>query len=344
MNLSQTNKKLFELFKSAKSPNPELDASIILEFVLKIKRAEALTHPKLILKESQTAKIFKLAKRRLIGEPIAYLTNHKEFFGYDFFVNKNVLIPRPESEWLIEHSLELIKSKVQKVEGRFHILDLGTGSGCLIISLVSQLISEPATGLFNFFASDVSSKAIVVAKKNSKTLLSRHSERSEESYKGEGILRHAQNDTIKFIHSSLFSNHLLRKKFDLIIANLPYVPITDYHLDSSTLSSKLERSSTEENYIKLQDLSTPLRSTRDDNGIAFEPASAIFAQDNGAEIIKIFLSESLKYLAKNGVILIELDPRNAIELEKFSRKTYPNAKIKLEKDLAGLDRYLSIEN
>jgi release factor glutamine methyltransferase len=80
------------------------------------------------------------------------------------------------------------------------------------------------------------------------------------------------------------------------------------------------------------------------DSISFEPQSAIFADDNGTEIIKRFLKSAPDYLNNHGTILIELDPRNAIEIKKSATQSFPKAKIRLEKDLAGFWRYLSIQN
>ena len=185
---------------------------------------------------------------------------------------------------------------------------MGTGSGCLIISLAKELSNlSVLSSQFCFFASDISIKTLNVAKKNAKKILFEEENRELKNFSL------CSNNNIKFFHSDLFSNRKLHKKFDVIIANLPYVP-------KEQISS-----------LRSQDL-----------GIAHEPQSAIFADDNGTAIIIKFLEQSKKYLSKNGLILIELDPRNAIKLELFARKYYPKAKIQLERDLAGLLRYLII--
>ncbi len=129
------------------------------------------------------------------GIPLAYIVGHKGFYGLDFKVNKNVLIPRPESEWLVDQAIECAKKKHKKPK----ILDIGTGSGNIIISIAKNMGSKA-----KYYASDISTGSLRVAKHNSKV------------YKAK----------IQFTHSNLFQN--IPGKFHLITANLPYVPMVDF--------------------------------------------------------------------------------------------------------------------
>ena len=312
-------KLLFSIAKelSVISPTPELDARVIIRHVLNKDDSFLFANPKSPISNSQYTKIRQIIRKRKKGWPIAYLVGHKEFFGYDFIVNKNVLIPRPESEWLVEQAIQFIKSKVSKVNKETNILDIGTGSGCIIISLAKELEKLTTYDLrltTKLYASDISPKALAVAKKNAKKLLFEDDARELDN--GSRLRLSAEqagsNNSIKFIHSDLFTNHLLHKKFNLIIANLPYVP--------------------EQNGSRI-----PGRGSID-----FEPKDSIYAQNNGTAIIKKFLKEAKKYLASYGIILLELDPRNAEELFKYTAKIYPQSKVELKKDLAGHDRYLII--
>jgi release factor glutamine methyltransferase len=266
--------------KKAHIPSPTLDARVIFEFVLNISTEDFYKNA-FIISPSQKFRIEKLVLRRTQHEPIAYLTGRKEFFGLGFLVNKNVLIPRPESERLIDKALEFLNNK----KG-LNVLDLGTGSGALIISVAKNNTNH------NFFASDISAKALTVAKINIKD----------------------NNVKVNLYKSDLFNN-IPQQKFDLIIANLPYVP---------------------KNRSKNQEVGS-----KDD--IEYEPTDAIFTHDNGTEIIKRFLKQAKNYLNIDGAILIELDPRNAREIKSCAGKNFPNATLSLEKDLAGFDRYLLVE-
>ena len=273
-----------------------LDARVLLEDVIKKDSSAIFSHPEMPLTNSQYSRYRSLIRRRKAGEPVAYLVGHKEFYGYDFYLNKNVLIPRPETELVVENALHFLEYRIKNGElsnkSELNIIDIGTGSGCIIISLskeIPKLEIENWKLKIKLCASDVSRKALYVARKNAKL--------------------HQVNKDIKFYNSDLFSNKQMPKKYDIIIANLPYVP-TSYKPQAKSLS--------------------------------YEPKEAIFAGDNGTHIIKIFLDQAKDRINKDGLILIEVDHRNAKELYNWTKKIYPKAKIELLKDLAVLDRVIRI--
>ncbi|PIS07388.1 peptide chain release factor N(5)-glutamine methyltransferase [Candidatus Berkelbacteria bacterium CG10_big_fil_rev_8_21_14_0_10_43_13] len=322
MKIVDFNKKAVRKLKAAGIKNAELDVTIMMKSVLENDEAFLLMHPEMPLTNGQLNKLNKLVKKRSNFEPIAYLVGHKEFFGHDFTVNRNVLIPRPETENLVEESLKIVKLKIKnllKIENcKLKILDMGTGSGCIIISLILETEKQWSNGAMKqlrFFASDVNKKALRVAKRNARRLLNN---RTIE-----------QSNNVKFYHSDLFSNRLLHRKYDIIIANLPYVPFPCHPgLDPGSRQDK------QHNFLDSR--------LRGNDSISFEPANAIFANDNGAAIIKNFLTEAKKYLNAHGIILLELDPRNADQIQNFAKANFPAATIESKKDLAGLKRYLLI--
>lgn len=290
MTIREIFKRSVIKLKKAGIPTAELDTQLLVQRALHKDEIFLINHPEYKLTLKEKALFYYYLKLRQKGLPIAYILNHKEFYSLDFMVDKNVLIPRPESEWLVETALNAINKRKTKILPKFTILDIGTGSGCLVISLIKCLETKYDLSLFDFNASDISKKALEVATNNAR--------------------KHHILNQINFYHSNLFTNSSLQKKrFDLIIANLPYVP--------------------EENK---------------DNSIRFEPKLAIFAKDNGARIIERFLDEAKSYLNQSGVILIELDPRNAVLIKQYANSIFPNKKITLNKDLAGLNRYLTIRN
>ena len=299
MNLNIILRKSSDELEKAGIPTANLDARILLEDVLKKDVSIIFSHPEMPLTNSQYARFRRLINRRKAGEPIAYLTGHKEFFGYDFLVNKNTLIPRPETELIVEQAIEFIKLKVHKVKSEIKIVDIGTGSGCIIISLILELCK---LSTFNFIlkccASDISRKALYVAHKNAKL--------------------HQVYKSIKFYNSDLFANKQMPKRYDIIIANLPYVANNISNLKSQISKFK--------------------------SGIYFEPQKAIFAKNNGTKIIKQFLDQAKDKINKNGLILIEVDPRNAKVLQKYTKDIFPKSKVELLKDLAKLDRVIRILN
>jgi release factor glutamine methyltransferase len=290
---SLLNKSILELRKAG-IDTPDLDTKVLLVAAMAREDAFVYSHPDFLVTNAQYAKFRRYIRRRKCGEPIAYILVHKEFYGYNFLVNKNVLVPRPESEWLVDAGISFLQNYESRImnngKHNINILDMGTGSGCLAISISKELQTKNYQLPTKIFAVDSSKRAIVVAKKNSKLLKPVHS--------------------ILFLNSNLFENLRVKsKKFNLMIANLPYVP------------------------PRIKKVKSP---------IDFEPQDAIFAGNNGTEIIKLFLSESKYHIEKDGLILLELDPRNANDLLKYASKIYPEAKINLHKDLADHNRYLSI--
>jgi len=171
---------------------PSLDASLLLCHLLDIDKTKLITDGNKILSKHFFLKYQRLLKRRLNGECIAYITGHKEFYGLDFIVNKNVLVPRPETEILVEKGLELLKNINAKV------LDLCTGSGAIAIAIKHK---QP---LLEVWAADISKKALAIARKN-------------------GDSHHLH---INFLQSDLFNNikiNSINGYFDMIITNPPYV-------------------------------------------------------------------------------------------------------------------------
>ncbi len=293
--------------------SPDLDARILLLEAIKKESSFVFSHPEYLITNSEYSRFRSYIRRRKKGEPIAYILGRKEFYGHDFIVNKNVLIPRPETEWLVEKSIAFLQNAESRITNhanchpelvsgsrkkkmlkqvqhdKINVLDVGTGSGCIIISIVNALHNSKFIihNSFAFYATDLSQKALRTARKNAK-------------------LNNIQN--IHFYFSDLFSNRFLHKKFDLIIANLPYVP----------------------------------RSGKN-KSIAFEPKDAIFANDYGTAIIKKFLTQVKSHINDGAMILLEADCRNAKKISEFAKNHFPEAKVELKKDLAGLDRFIVIE-
>ena len=166
-----------------------LDSEILLAKILKKKREEILIN--LDRKVShQTIKSFeKLIERRSSKEPIAYILEEKEFWSQNFFVNKNTLIPRPETELLVEKVVNIFLKK------NIYILDIGTGSGCILVSILTELKNSTGIGV------DICGKTIKNAIRNS--------------------IKHKISNRVKF-HNKCFSN-IYGYKFDLIVSNPPYI-------------------------------------------------------------------------------------------------------------------------
>ena len=175
----------------------KIDTEVILADVLKISRVNLITKQNTVLNQGQEDLFAKFIKRRKQQEPVAYILNKKEFWNENYYVDKRVLIPRPETEILIEMLLKKVKDK-SKV---FQILDLGCGSGCLLISCLKEFNKSLGLGI------DISSLALEVAKKNI------------QSYK--------INSRAKLLKLDLFKLDI-KKKFDFILSNPPYLTSSEY--------------------------------------------------------------------------------------------------------------------
>ena len=175
----------------------KIDTEVILADVLKISRVNLITKQNTSLNQEQEDLFAKLIKRRKQQEPVAYILNKKEFWNESYYVDKRVLIPRPETEILIEMLLKKVKDKSKA----FQILDLGCGSGCLLISCLKEFNKSLGLGI------DISSLALEVAKKNI------------QSYK--------INSRAKLLKLDLFKLDI-KKKFDFILSNPPYLTSSEY--------------------------------------------------------------------------------------------------------------------
>lgn len=185
---------------------PFLDKQLALSFILHKDKSYLLSHDDQILNDKQLSTYKKFLSQLRKGKPIAQIIGHKEFYGLDFLVNKYTLIPRPESELLVEETLKIIKAN-PKI--KFKLIDVGTGSGCLAITLAKQNLAN----LKNIWATDQSTLALKVAKINSQF--------------------HKVNRQIKFIKTNWLAS--VKDKVNLIIANPPYLPLDIYNQNKKIL-------------------------------------------------------------------------------------------------------------
>jgi release factor glutamine methyltransferase len=178
--------------KLTKSTSPVLDSEMLLAHVIKKPKEYLLINPDKKITANQSKQFLNLLRQRAQGVPVAYLTGHKGFYNLDFIVNRNVLIPRPDTEGIIDLVAAYFNRSPQTGK-KLNIIDVGTGSGCIIITLAKLF---PKHG---FFASDISKAALNVALKNAK--------------------RHKVK--VKFKQSDLLEAWD-KQPFDIIVANLPY--------------------------------------------------------------------------------------------------------------------------
>ena len=184
------------MLQSAKIDNHFFEARLLLQHVLDCGFERLMIDADQDIDEKIQQRYFALITRRSNHEPFAYIVGQREFYGLDFFVNNNVLIPRSDSETLVDAVLHDFAQTTNKIK----ILDIGTGSGCLVISLLTHLPHAQATAI------DINNLSLEVAKKNAVNLKLAH--------------------RISFLQSDCFAN-LKHEKFDIIISNPPYIPYSE---------------------------------------------------------------------------------------------------------------------
>lgn len=209
------------------------------------------------------------------GYPVQYIVGNVNFYGYEFNVDENVLIPRFETEELVFKTINYINKYFNKP---LKIVDLGTGSGCIAITLKKELNASVS-------AVDISDDALNVAKKNA-----------------------LKNNVLINFH---LGNMLepLKDKYDIIISNPPYIA---YDEDISNLVKNNE------------------------------PPLALFAEDAGLYYYKEILKKSVNYLNEKNIIIFEIGFTQAEIIKEYAKTCYPNATVKIEKDLQGRNRFIFI--
>jgi len=286
--------------KFAEISSPSLDASILLSHILKIDKAALIVKGNEKIKEKDTEAFCSLIEKRAMGECVAYLIGKKEFRGLEFEVNKSVLVPRPDTETLVEAAIEILTkefhTETHRTYGSRHggfnsrVLDLCTGSGVVIIALKNEIQQIEA------HATDISLEALETAKTNASRLLPK--------------------EQIKFLHGDLFHaipDSFLRASvpqyelFSLITSNPPYIPSAEIE----TLSPEVQN----------------------------EPRLALDGGDTGLDIIKRIIEDSPDYLQSNGRLLLEADPRQMNEITiLLAKKGFKD--IQLYCDLTGAERVI----
>jgi release factor glutamine methyltransferase len=193
MNISDLLNSGSKILKNNKVKSHQLDSEVVLSSLMKKSRENLIINSNQKVSKNTIINFEKLITRRAKKEPLAYILKNKEFWSKNFFVNRNTLIPRPETELLCENIIKRFKNR------DLYFLDIGTGSGCIMLSILSEIKEAKGVGL------DISRKAINVAKKNSTKL--------------------NLNKRVKFFNKSL--ENFYGAKFDLIVSNPPYIRSSD---------------------------------------------------------------------------------------------------------------------
>lgn len=235
-------------------------------------------HPEFELNEGQVFQLNLQLKKLMGGEPLPYIIHHQEFFGLDFYVTPDVLIPRPETEILIEIALDNLADHPQPAL----IADVGTGSGCIAVTLA---VHHP---IARILATDISSKSLAVARRN--------------------CVNHQVRDRVFLLQTDLLSS--VRARFDLICANLPYIP-----------SEKL-------NSLEVA---------------RHEPRLALDGGKQGLEVIAHLLTQSADRLNPGGLMLLEIEFSQPEAIRALIHGIFPAAGITIVDDLNHLPRLAIIQ-
>jgi len=265
------------------SDTPALDASVLIAHIINKPRTWVMAHPELILTSEQQKELNDSLTRLGRGESFPYVLGHWEFFGLDFKVTPDVLIPRPETELLVEKAIVWL----QESPGRRKIIDIGTGSGAIAVSIAKNIPNA------YILATDISQAALEVAQKNA--------------------IKFNVNNQIDFVQCDLLPQQIdsppTEHRFDLICANLPYIPTSTLH--------------------KL-----PIYGR--------EPTLALDGGTDGLDLIRRLLNIAPEWLASNGMMLLEIESTQGDQMLNLAREIFPEAIIQLHQDLDQQDRLLQI--
>jgi len=273
--LKELKNNIWNSLASSGDENPDNTSLVLIAHGLKKSKTWILAHSDHKLTQVETNTLQSYLSQYLRGVPLPYILGSWEFYNRTFKVTPDVLIPRPETELLVERAIEFGQTK-----DSLTVVDVGTGSGIIAVSLAAILPHA------RVYAIDISRAALVVAMENAK--------------------RHQQS-RIKFIQSDLLSP--LRGQFNLICANLPYIPSQ-----------------------KMKNLQVA----------KWEPRLALDGGTSGLELIKKLLAQAKTNLAPKGCILLEIESSLGKPALEIASKIFPEAKHQLIQDLAGLDRVLQI--
>ncbi len=269
---------------AAVSESPDLDGQVLLANVLDRPRTWILSHSDSLLDPEAISTLEPLLRRLEQGEPLPYVLGHQEFFGLDFQITPDVLIPRPETELLVERAIAWL----QAAADRRTVADVGTGSGCIAVCLA---VNVPGTRIL---ATDISRPALTVALHNAR--------------------RHEVAGQIDLLECDILPSHIdglsTDHHFDLVCANLPYIPTAT-----------------------LQNL--PI--------YGHEPALALDGGRDGLDPFRKLFGMVTDWMTPGGRILLEIEATRGAAVLSLAYDAFAASSIHLHRDLAGLDRLLEIQ-
>ena len=312
MTIREYKKHIIDSLKT--SASPQLDAEVLLCHFLNLNKTQLLMKQNEELADDVKPKLDDAVARRATGLPIAYITGHKEFYGYDFIVTRDVLIPKPDTEILVERAVDVILSMMDaRGENLLTVCDMCTGSGCIALAVAKTLLEDervPAAQLPKFTLADISEPALDIARRNASALLSDH---------GSLVM-----SRFNFVRTNLFDAISEAIKYDLILSNPPYIP--------HTMVDELLQDGRSEPRLALDgDITLTGDRARETDGQA---------KDDGLEIIRNLIPQAQAHLAPRGTVLMETGEYNAEATAALAEAAGFNTEI--HKDLEGQLRVVEI--
>jgi len=278
---------------SASIADAELEAELLFRHALGLSREKLFARLQEPLGPEEARRYEALLRRRLAHEPSAYIVGHTEFYGLELACTPAALIPRPETELLVERALDWVKGQGRRAKGEGPrakeplIVDVGTGNGAIAVAIAVHAPRVRIVGI------DTSLAALALARRNAGA--------------------HGVAGRIAFVQGSLLASFPRKDRFDLIGANLPYVPTRLYRA-----------------------LPPELRE--------HEPEAALHAGRRGTALIEALLAQAPALLRPDGLLLAEHAWNQGGRLRAAAQAAFPRARIATKRDLAGRERMLVVEN
>jgi release factor glutamine methyltransferase len=263
-------------------PDARVEAELLLMHSLGIQKAELYARLGEPLPPSEGEELWRLVERRIRREPTAYILRRCEFYGIELYVDPRVLIPRPETELLVETALAFVEQRFGK-DQPCSMVDVGTGSGAIAVALALHLPQA------RIYATDVSADAIDVARVNAR-------QRGVEG-------------RVELLVGDLLQP--LSRPVDLVVANLPYVKDADIPQLMPEISD-------------------------------FEPVAALAGGADGLDKVRLLLAQAKDHLLPQGSVILEIGLGQAEEAVSLAKSHFPESKVDLIEDFAGIERVLRI--
>jgi release factor glutamine methyltransferase len=270
------------------SDTPALDASVLIAHIIDKPRTWVVVHPELILTSEQQNQLDDALTQLESGQPFPYVLGYWEFFGMEFDITPNVLIPRPETELLVEKAIAWMQeSKTRRSSTALKIADVGTGSGIIAVTIATQIPTA------HILATDISPEALAVAENNAR--------------------KFNVSNRINFIHCDILpplpQSFSVEDHFDLLCANLPYIPTKTLH-------------------------NLPVYGR--------EPSLALDGGADGLDLFRKLMGVAPEWMAPNSLFLLEIEATLGVQALNLACDMFSSAEIHLHKDLTGRDRLLEI--